>query len=84
MNFDIEYENKKNKALIYFRISEGQKYIFRNIDYENSIEDLNNVVSSEIDNLLISNSNLINKPFNQSTLDHLKTLIADILENNGL
>ncbi|SVA57516.1 uncharacterized protein METZ01_LOCUS110370, partial [marine metagenome] len=65
------------------RILEGPKYIFRNIDYENSIEDLNKALSSEINNLLISNSNLKNNPFNQSTLDDLKTLIADILENNG-
>ena len=83
VNFDIEYQDKKNKAFIYFRISEGLKYNFRKIDYENLIEDLDNVLSSEIDDLLVSNSNLIKKPFNQSVLEDLETSIADIFENNG-
>ena len=68
---------------IYFQISEGKKYTFRNIDHENLIDDLNNVLISDIDKLFVSNSKLINQPFNQSTLEDLKTLIADILENNG-
>ena len=83
VNFDIEYQDKKNKAFIYFRISEGLKYNFRKIDHENLFEDLDNVLSSEIDDLLVSNSNLIKKPFNQSVLEDLETSIADIFENNG-
>ena len=83
VNFDAEYESKKNKALIYFRILEGVKYNIRKIDYENLIENLDDKASLEIENLLISKSNLINKPFNQSILEDLKSLIADILENNG-
>ena len=31
VNFDIEYQDKKNKTFIYFRISEGLKYNFRKI-----------------------------------------------------
>ena len=83
VNFDIEYQDKKNKTFIYFRISEGLKYNFRKIDHENLFEDLDNVLSSEIDDLLVSNSNLIKKPFNQSVLEDLETSIADIFENNG-
>ena len=83
VNFDVEYDNIKNHAFLYFRILEGSKYIFRTIDYENKIESLNNALSSDIDNLLLSNSSLINNPFNQSSLDDLKTLIADIIEKNG-
>ena len=79
VSFDIEYHDKKNKALVYFRISEGLKYNFRKIDHKNLIQDLNNVSSSEINDLLISKSNLIKKPFNRSILDDLKTSIADIL-----
>ena len=83
VNFDIEYQDKKNKTFIYFRISEGLKYNFRKIDHENLFEDLDNVLSSEIDDLLVSNSNLIKKPYNQSVLEDLETSIADIFENNG-
>ena len=39
VNFDIEYQDKKNKAFIYFRVFEGQKYSIRKIDYENLIDD---------------------------------------------
>jgi len=84
VKFDIEYEDKKNKALIYFRITEGLKYNFRKIDYEILIEDSNDVVSLDLKNLFILNSEIQNKHFNQSIIEDLKSSIANILQNNGL
>ena len=83
VSFDVEYEVKKNKAIIYFRIYEGIKYKFRLIDYENLIINSDDNSSVDIDSLLQTSSKLNNQAYNNSVLNNLKSSIADILDKYG-
>ncbi|MBI04797.1 MAG: outer membrane protein assembly factor BamA [Pelagibacteraceae bacterium] len=82
INYEIEYLDT-NKVFLYFKIAEGNKYIFSSIKYENQIKQSNEKLNDEFD-LLLKNKKLESESFSQVKIESIEKDLSNILEDNGI